>query len=38
LFSGLPLSEPVVFGGPFLMNTNEGIRQPFRDSRPTGSE
>ncbi|HTM82218.1 pirin family protein [Asticcacaulis sp.] len=31
LFSGPPLGEPVVFGGPFVMNTKEEIRQAFRD-------
>jgi len=31
LFSGPPLREPVVFGGPFVMNTKEGIKQAFRD-------
>ena len=31
LFSGPPLREPVVFGGPFVMNTREEIEQAFRD-------
>lgn len=31
LFSGPPLREPVVFGGPFVMNTREEIRQAYRD-------
>jgi quercetin 2,3-dioxygenase len=31
LFSGPPLREPVVFGGPFVMNTEEQVQQAFRD-------
>lgn len=31
LFSGPPLREPVVFGGPFAMNTRQEIEQAFRD-------
>jgi quercetin 2,3-dioxygenase len=31
LFAGKPLREPVVFGGPFVMNTAEEIRQAHRD-------
>ena len=31
LFSGPPLGEPIVFGGPFVMNTKEEIQQAFRD-------
>ncbi len=33
LFSGPPLREPIAFGGPFVMNTEEEIRQAFRDFR-----
>lgn len=31
LFSGPPLREPIVFGGPFVMNTEEEVQQAFRD-------
>jgi quercetin 2,3-dioxygenase len=31
VFAGKPLHEPVVFGGPFVMNTAEDIRQARRD-------
>jgi len=31
LFSGPPLQEPVVFGGSFVMNTEEEVQQAFRD-------
>ena len=33
LFAGRPLREPVVFGGPFVMNTEAEIRQAFADYR-----
>lgn len=31
LFAGKPLREPIVFGGPFVMNTVEEIREARRD-------
>jgi redox-sensitive bicupin YhaK (pirin superfamily) len=31
LFAGQPLGEPVVAGGPFVMNSREEIEQAFRD-------
>ena len=31
LFAGSPLKEPVVFGGPFVMSSEEEIKQAFRD-------
>ena len=33
LFAGRPLREPVVFGGPFVMNTKEQIEEAFADFR-----
>ena len=33
ILSGRPLNEPVVFGGPFVMNSQEEIRQAFADYR-----
>ena len=33
LFAGQPLREPVVFGGPFVMNTRAEIDQAFADYR-----
>lgn len=33
LFSGRPLGEPVVAGGPFVMNSHEQIEQAYRDFR-----
>ena len=33
LFAGRPLREPVVFGGPFVMNTQEQIEEAFADFR-----
>lgn len=34
LFVGKPLNEPVVFGGPFVMNTDDQIRQRGRTGAP----
>jgi redox-sensitive bicupin YhaK (pirin superfamily) len=31
LFAGQPLGEPVVLGGPFVMNSRAEIEQAFRD-------
>jgi redox-sensitive bicupin YhaK (pirin superfamily) len=33
LFAGKPLNEPVVFGGPFVMNTHAEIAQAYADYR-----
>ena len=33
LFAGRPLRDPVVFGGPFVMNTQAEIEQAFADYR-----
>lgn len=33
MFAGPPLGEPVVYGGPFVMNTQEEIDQAFSDYR-----
>ncbi|MDA8297602.1 MAG: pirin family protein [Actinomycetota bacterium] len=33
IFSGVPIGEPVVFGGPFVMNRPEEIAQAFKDFR-----
>ena len=31
LFEGLPLNEPVAFGGPIVMNTREGLDEAFKE-------
>ena len=33
LFAGVPNNEPIVRGGPFVMNTLEEIHQAFEDYR-----
>jgi hypothetical protein len=36
IYSGRPLGEPIVFGGPFVMNRAEEIEQAYRDFRTGG--
>jgi redox-sensitive bicupin YhaK (pirin superfamily) len=33
VYSGRPVAEPIVFGGPFVMNSTEEIEQAYRDFR-----
>jgi redox-sensitive bicupin YhaK (pirin superfamily) len=36
IYSGRPIGEPIVFGGPFVMNSTEEIEQAYRDFRSGG--
>jgi redox-sensitive bicupin YhaK (pirin superfamily) len=36
VYSGRPIGEPIVFGGPFVMNSTEEIEQAYRDFRSGG--